>query len=261
VSERSAVESKLELVRKRIAEDLALCPDAERAARHAALVSEVAAAESKLQTATTSVDALRLSAPDPAEIERRQMRCERLEQALENRNDELRQLEREIGRLTGQIQTAGGEGVGETLAGAQEHRALAERECARVEERVAMLQLLRDTVMECLTEGREHYYAPVRRHLRPFLNDLFPGAELELGDDFAITGIKRERTEGRVSRSLHRYAREARRHDSLLAAVAESFFANCGQDSDRAAVPSMADVADFLFRLFRFGRPPSARPR
>lgn len=123
------------------------------------------------------------------------MRCARLEQALENRNDELRQLERDIGRLTGQIQTAGGEGVGEALAAAQEQRALTERECVRIEERVATLQLMRDAVMQCLTEGRDHYYAPVRRHLRPFLNDLFPGAELELGDGFAISGIKRERTE------------------------------------------------------------------
>jgi recombinational DNA repair ATPase RecF len=85
--------------------------------------------------------------------------------------------------------------VGEALAAAQEQRLLAERECARIEERVAMLRLLRDTVAECLKEGREHYYAPVRRHLRPFLHDLFPGAELELGDGFAITGIKRQRTE------------------------------------------------------------------
>ena len=58
-----------------------------------------------------------------------------------------------------------------------------------------MLRLLRDTVAECSKEGREHYYAPVRRHLRPFLNDLFPGADLELGDGFAITAIKRQRTE------------------------------------------------------------------
>jgi uncharacterized protein YhaN len=35
----------------------------------------------------------------------------------------------------------------------------------------------------------------VRRHLRPYLNDLFPGSELELGDDFAITGIRRDRIE------------------------------------------------------------------
>ena len=199
--ERSGVESKLELVRNAIATDLALCPDAERAPRHAALVAEVATAENAYHTAAAILDALRLSAPDPAEIVRRQMRCERLEQALDNRNDELRQLERDIGHLTGQIQMAGGEGIGEALAAAQEQRVLAERELARTQERVTMLQLLRDTVMECLTEGREHYYAPVRRHLRPFLHDLFPGAELELGDGFAITAIKRQRTEafGRLS--------------------------------------------------------------
>jgi energy-coupling factor transporter ATP-binding protein EcfA2 len=33
--------------------------------------------------------------------------------------------------------------------------------------------------------------ALVRRHLRPFLNDLFPGAELQLGDGFGIEGLKR----------------------------------------------------------------------
>jgi energy-coupling factor transporter ATP-binding protein EcfA2 len=55
--------------------------------------------------------------------------------------------------------------------------------------------LLRDVVSGCMTEGRNRYYLPVRRHLRPFLNDLFPGAELELGDGFAITGITRQRTE------------------------------------------------------------------
>jgi len=195
LGERSGIESKLELLCKNIAADLVLCPDAERVARHTALVAEVASAESAHQTAAAMLDALRLTAPDQAEIERRRTRCERLEQALENRNDEVRQLERDIGRLTGQIQTAGGEGVGEALTAAREQRVLAERDCARVQERVSMLQLLRDTVVECLTEGRDHYYVPVRRHLRPFLHDLFPGAELELGDGFAITGVKRERTE------------------------------------------------------------------
>jgi uncharacterized protein YhaN len=129
------------------------------------------------------------------EIERREVRCQRLEQALENRKNDLLQLEREIGRLTGQIQTAGGDGVGETLAIANEQRTLAERELSRIQERLATLQLLRDTVSTCLTEGREHYYEPIRKHLRPFLNDLFPGAELELGDGFAITGIRRDRQE------------------------------------------------------------------
>ncbi len=161
----------------------------------AAMVSEVAACETAEQTKATTLAAVQQTAPDAAEIERRELRCQRLEEALENHNAELMQLERDIGRLTGQIQAAGGDGVGEAHAAAEEQRVLAERECARIQERVATLQLLRDTVGGCLADGRERYYEPVRRHLRPYLNDLFPGAELELGDGFAITGMKRTRSE------------------------------------------------------------------
>jgi len=195
VAQRTGAETKLEMLRKSIAEDLALCPDADRAARHAALVAEVAACETAQQIKTTTLAAFRQTAPDAAEIERRELRCQRLEQAVENHNAELMQLERDIGRLTGQIQAAGGDGVGETHAAAEEQRRLAEGECARIQERIATLQLLRDTVGGCLAEGRERYYEPVRRHLRPYLNDLFPGAELELGDGFTIIGMKRSRSE------------------------------------------------------------------
>ena len=151
--------------------------------------------KSAQQTKATTLAAVRQTAPDAAEIERRELRCQRLEQALENHNAELMQLERDIGRLTGQIQAAGGDGVGEAHAAAEEQRLLAERECARLQERIATLRLLRDTVGGCLAEGRERYYEPVRRHLRPYLNDLFPGAELELGDGYTITGMKRSRSE------------------------------------------------------------------
>lgn len=195
VGARSGTESKLEVIRKSIEDDIALCPDSERAARDSSLVTDVTTAEAAHQTAATVLSAMRQTTPDTAEIERREVRGKRLEQALENRKNDLIQLEREIGRLTGQIQTAGGDGVGEALAAAQEQRTLAERDRSRIQERTATLQLLRDTVSSCLAEGREHYYEPVRKHLRPFLNDLFPGAELELGDGFAITGIKRDRTE------------------------------------------------------------------
>ncbi|WP_375779071.1 AAA family ATPase [Bradyrhizobium sp. ma5] len=192
---RSGAESKLESLRNRIAEDAALCPDDERAARDTALVIQVADAEAAHQTAAATLTGRRQTAPGADEIERRQARFDRLEQAATNRNDELRQLERDVGRLTGQIQAAGGDGVGEASAAATEQRAIAERHCAQLEERVAVLKLLRDTISACLTEGRDRYHEPVRRNLRPFLNDLFPGAELELGDDFAVTGIRRERAE------------------------------------------------------------------
>jgi uncharacterized protein YPO0396 len=187
VAQRTGAETELEMVRKSIAEDVALCPDADRAARDAAMVSEVAGCEVALQTKVTTLAAVHQTAPDATEIERRELRCERREQSLANHNAELMQLERDIGRLTGQIQAAGGDGIGEAHAATQEQCVLAERECARIQERIAMLQLLRETVGSCLAEGRERYYGPVRRHLRPYLNNLFPGAELELGDGFTIT--------------------------------------------------------------------------
>jgi uncharacterized protein YhaN len=195
VAQRADASSKLELVRKRISEDLVLCPDADRAARDAALIADVAAAETALQIKAATLAAVQQRAPDLAETERRELRCARLEKALENHNAELISLERDIGRLTGQIQAAGGDGVGEAHAAAQAQCRLAERECDRIDERIATLQLLRDTVGDCLAEGRDRYYEPVRRHLRPYLNDLFPGAELELGEGFAITGMKRARSE------------------------------------------------------------------
>jgi uncharacterized protein YhaN len=188
-------ESTLTLVRKTIADDVALCPDADRSAREAGLVMDVTKAETTHQNAATLLSAKRQTVPDSSEIERRETRCQRLDQALENRRKERVELEGDIGRFTGQIQAAGGDGVGEALAVAQEQRTLTARELARAEERIATLKLLRDTIAGCLSETRDRYYAPVRRHLRPFLNDLFPGAELELDEGFGIAGIRRTRTE------------------------------------------------------------------
>jgi hypothetical protein len=48
------------------------------------MVSEAAACEAAQHTKATTLAAVRQKAPDAAEIERRELRCQRLEQALEN---------------------------------------------------------------------------------------------------------------------------------------------------------------------------------
>jgi hypothetical protein len=192
---RTGTESQLLLVQKAIEDDVTRYPDSARLAQDALLVSEVAVAESSLQNAAIVLEARRSTAADRAEIERREARCQRLEQAIKNQNDELIALEREIGRISGQIQAAGGDGIGEQFNAAQEQCLLAARELERVSERIASLKLLRDTIVGCLIEGRDRYFEPVRRHLRPYLNDLFPGSELEIGDNFTIQGIRRDRSE------------------------------------------------------------------
>ena len=53
------------------------------------------------------------------------------------------------------------------------------------------MKLLKQTIDDTYREQKERLQAPLRRHLKPYLNDVFPAAELELGDGFEIEGIKR----------------------------------------------------------------------
>jgi recombinational DNA repair ATPase RecF len=73
----------------------------------------------------------------------------------------------------------------------RQDRDLTEREVEKYNGRVETLLLLKTTIESCYKEQRDRLHAPLRRHLQPFLNDVFPAAELELGDGFAIAGIKR----------------------------------------------------------------------
>jgi hypothetical protein len=190
-SRRSGVEAELAEIRRSLQTELALCPDVERPVRLSELSKAVDDATVIHRQTAAALVAQQALAPEQGELERLENRCRRLREQAENRQARLSELGHDIARLEGQIENAGGDGIGESLASTKELREVAERDRARHSNRLAALQLLRKTVDTCLAEGQERYYAPVRRHLRPFLNDLFPGAELQLGDGFGIEGLKR----------------------------------------------------------------------
>ena len=68
---------------------------------------------------------------------------------------------------------------------------MAQAEEARLGERIEMLKLLQSTVKACHERRREQLNAPSRRHLKPFLHDVFPKAEIAIGENFAIAGLAR----------------------------------------------------------------------
>lgn len=133
----------------------------------------------------------RKKAPPQDELERRRIRVDRLERSLESQKLRLGSLEKEIANLEGQIQNAGGDGIGEKVEILREERDLAERDVERHKGRIVTLTLLEETIEFCYKEQRDRLHAPLRWHLQPFLNDVFPSAELEFGDGFSIAGIKR----------------------------------------------------------------------
>ena len=100
-------------------------------------------------------------------------------------------VEAQIAQTKGRIESRGGEGLGERVAALTQDLALAERDADRIRSRAESLALLRDTIESCYEEQREQLQAPLRKRLQPFLNDLFPRAELTLDESFAVQRIVR----------------------------------------------------------------------
>lgn len=188
---RGRLAGTLTEVRARLTADLAVLPDNARAAALATAEAAERAATEDHGTKAAALEAQRRAAPPAEEIERRRGRGQRLEEALSNHAARLAALERDIANLEGRIESAGGDGLGERAAAQEAEVALVARERDRLQARADTLALLRDTVEACYAEQREQLNAPLRRHLRPYLNDLFPAAEIALGDGFSVDALHR----------------------------------------------------------------------
>ena len=188
---RATLQGQTEALHAQLAADLARLPDESRAALIGQCEAERAARRDAQRIKAALVAEKQAQAPEDGEIERLRARQERLAAALKGQQERADQLRERIARLEGEVQVAGGDGLGERAATLKLQQEMALAEEARIAERVEVLKLLRKTVDESYAERREQLNAPLRRHLKPFLHDVFPRAEIELGDNFAISGLNR----------------------------------------------------------------------
>jgi len=154
-------------------------------------LAEAQAAQARQQA---EVEALAAATPDEDQLLIAQERVQRTEEALDNHRAHLAGLERDAARHEEAIRRLGADGLEEELASAREETALATRAEAREQQNTQALQLLQETITGTLKAGRERFLAPVKQHLTPYLATLFPGAEIDLNDDFAPTGLARAGT-------------------------------------------------------------------
>jgi DNA repair exonuclease SbcCD ATPase subunit len=191
-SQRGALSGEFEELRRALSANLAALPEDRRDAEIAAASRQLDAARTAHQQAAGALADMRGRTPPPEELERLGNKLTRLEHAAANRKTQLAELDRTIANLEGQIQSAGGDGLGEKVAALESQLAQAEAELRRHEKRVAVARLLAETIAQALDESRERFYAPVLRNLKPYINDLFPGAALTLGDSFQVSGLRRD---------------------------------------------------------------------
>lgn len=119
-------------------------------------------------------------------------RISRLEKALQERHDKRSDLNEKVVRLQSHIEALEGAGLDEAIQQKEREVELADEQRQRSEREVAVLSLLLSTLRSAETEAKERYLSPVLKRVRPYLQLLFPGAEIAIDENLHIVGVVRE---------------------------------------------------------------------
>ena len=118
-------------------------------------------------------------------------RISRLQTAIKQRESSRVDLRIEIVRLRERIEAHDSAGIDEAIEHTQHELEGATRRRDRFERDLEVLGLLADTLRAAESEARERYLAPVVSRVHPYLQMLFPNAEIGITEDLYITGMSR----------------------------------------------------------------------
>ena len=119
-------------------------------------------------------------------------RIDRLENSIEERREKRIDLKEEISGLRSLVEFSEGAGLDEAIQQKNRELELYEEEIRRSEREVDILTLLLSTLRNAEREAKELYMSPVVNRLRPYLQFLFPGADIAIDENLEITGVVRE---------------------------------------------------------------------
>lgn len=187
----AARKADLDTLRMRLQEDLATLPESDGEARIVAAQQARDEALADHRRKALALEAQREKTPTAEGVTGLERAANRLQEALGNHTQQLTDIEKQIAGLEGRIESVGGDGLGEKAEDLRQQLELAKGDRAARQARVDALSLLKSTIEECYAEQRERLHAPLHRHLQPYLNDVFPSGRLELGEEFTVTGLRR----------------------------------------------------------------------
>ena len=118
-------------------------------------------------------------------------RISRLESAIERRASTRIESRIESVRLRERIEIQDSAGIDEAIEHTQHELEQATRQRDRLSRELEVLDLLGETLRAAESEARERYLAPVVNRVHPYLQMLFPNAEIGMDEDLNITGMSR----------------------------------------------------------------------
>ena len=118
-------------------------------------------------------------------------RISRLKVAIEKRESSRVESRIEIVRLRERIEVHDSAGIDEAIEHTQHEREQATRQLDRFSRELEVLDLLARTLRAAESEAKERYLAPVVNRVHPYLQMLFPNAEISMDENLNITGMSR----------------------------------------------------------------------
>lgn len=127
----------------------------------------------------------------------------------------IRDAERAVAAQEGELRQSMRDAPFEKVQDLEAELDLALAQEARVTRDASAAKLLRDTLAQARREVVERLTAPVIERVRPYLADIFPGSNLDAGDDLAFNGLK----SGSVSEPFAALSGGAQEQVSLLTRI------------------------------------------
>ncbi len=175
---------RLETLRGRLASAEKVSSDDELQAS-----TDAAQAESSNQEAT--VAGLEAQRTDET-IPQLEARIARLDKAMQDRREKRGNLKEKIAGLRSHVEALEGAGLDEAIQQKARELEFCEEERRRFEREVQILGLLLSKLRAAEQDAKERYLSPVLNRVRPYLQLLFPGAEITIDENLHIVGVVRE---------------------------------------------------------------------
>ncbi len=156
-----------------------------------ALQAAIEAAEKAVSDQEDAVASLKDQRTDET-LTQLEARIGRLEQAIKDRREKRGNLKEAIAGLRSHIEVLEGAGLDEAIEQKARELERATDERHRADREVQVLNLLLITLQAAEQEAKERYLSPVLNRVRPYLQLLFPGAEITIDEDLRIVGVTRE---------------------------------------------------------------------
>ena len=119
-------------------------------------------------------------------------RVARLGKAIQDRRDTRSNLREKLAGLRSHVDALEGAGLDEAIGRKARDLELREEERRRSEREVQVLSLLLSTLRAAEQEAKQRYLSPVLNRVRPYLQLLFPSAEITIDENLHIVGVLRE---------------------------------------------------------------------